>query len=145
MSDTINKAIKEAIEANLSSEVAGNLKDFITKAEENAVVIKELQVDTKTQHDELLVLRTLNNQKNDLERRERECVNREAMLELENKVLIVKTECQNMRVDEIRGLVSTVFQSNRLGYNINLGYNEYDPNTGQSKNTNIDGSLEPQT
>ena len=43
----INKAVQEAIDANLSSEVAGRLKDFIADAELNKTLLKDTKKELK--------------------------------------------------------------------------------------------------
>ena len=144
MLETITKAVQEAIDTNLSGEVAGRLKTFIKDAEITKSNLEIAMTNLHTTKTRLSEIEVFEHTYTDLRARETDIKAKEQKLNFEEKVLEIKTDCQNRRVEEIRGLVETVFRSNRLGYNINLGSSEYNSSTCQTKNKNIDGSITPQ-
>lgn len=137
----ISEKVLQAISTELPSVVAGELKLFIDHAQTDKRELDNLRILTTGQQVELDKFRAIENQENDLKTRQASINARERKLELDEAVFKAKNESESRRIEEIRGLVQTVFQSNRLNYNLNLGIPNEDK-YGNNTTKQIYGNIE---
>jgi hypothetical protein len=137
---SITEQVQKAINENLPALAAGELKNFIAEAEANKAALaasrKELDDLRAKQHKFI----RFEERESDVTSREKAAYVREQKLALDEAVLKVKQECENQRVSEIRNLVQTVFQSNRLDYALNLNVPVNHP-AGYTENKNLYGNI----
>lgn len=124
---SLNEKILESINTELPAMVAGELKNFIADAEANKAALDRLRAEHQEAMAELTKFRALNAQASSVTAREVAVTARERAVELTEAIHKVKAECNDQRVGEIRELVRTVFQSNRLDYSLSLGIPVKDP------------------
>lgn len=129
---TINEAVQKAIQENLSSAIAGELKDFIAMAESNKKKLDNLT----ERHEELLknelsqriTISTLESNLSDHQQlydRETHVALREKKVELE--VAKIKLEEVEKRVNAIQHLAETVFKNRSLTTNSVTNVPYYNP------------------
>lgn len=118
---SLNEKVLAAINAELPSAVANELKVFIEQAQIDRSRLDAIIIERDTKEIELKRLRGIESREHMLGQKESNLTARERAVELKEVILKHHEEFNNKRVDEIRNLVSTVFASNRLGYNVNLG------------------------
>lgn len=132
---SIKESIKKAIQENLSSVVAGELADYITKAEDDKLVLQRLQERCQKLSNDYDSLVITNKKLETLVKKEEDLVIREEALknsELNLKVLIAeeKTKEAEKRADGIYRLAETVFKNRSLTNNKNESVPVYVPYQG---------------
>ncbi len=143
----LNEEMKALIDKNLPTLVGEQLKKALidydkVKTEKGNLVSENLAL-KRTNTD----LENMRSNYINVEQRERAVVTKENQLNIKDEILKVREEHAKQRVEEIRALTQTVFRSNRLGYNLNLGGQAYIPGhpgnnyNSTSPNVNISGNL----
>jgi hypothetical protein len=117
---SLSNDIQDAIKKSLPSAVAGELQAFIEEAKQNKANLDLVIKERNAKEVELQRLRGIETREANIAAREAAARIKDHDLQLKESVLKAQEEFNNRRVDEMRNLVSTVFGSNRLNYNLNL-------------------------
>lgn len=137
----LSDKLLQIIQEGLPAATAGELKKYIEQAQKNETELNNAVKLIGDQNEELKVLRPLRDREHNVAAREVVANVRDVELRIKEEILKVKETHATERVSEIRNLTNTVFQSNRLGYNLNLNSTHYDP-AGPSNNYNSTTSNE---
>lgn len=121
MAMELNSSIQKAIQDSLPLAVAGELKDYIATAQKTAEAYSALQqvyITLKADYDRLLKLEL---RENDVTKREEALRENDRDIKTRLQLVTMREEHAKERIDEIKNLTATVFQSNRMNYNVSLG------------------------
>lgn len=138
---SINAKIIEAINVELPAAVAGELKIFIEKAQADSALLAVVIAERDANELELKRLRGIEAKESDVNRRLAEVVMREGATTLKEAVLKVQQDFNDQRLGEIKQIVSSVFASNRMNYNVNLGVPIVSPGSSYPTTQPITGSI----
>ena len=117
---SMNESIRAAIKDNLSESVSKELQSYLSELESDREELRREQKENLKLTEELADLKDREVAWGRCEEAEEVNATRHAELEKREALLELREKHAEERVDEIRNLTSTVFQSNRIGYNLNL-------------------------
>lgn len=112
----MRKAITEAIEKNLSTEIGVALKERLKKADVDADTAERLTTDVNTYRCEARALKSEVETLKALENDKEKIKEREQAVSLREKVIELREKHSLERVSDMRALVEAVFANNRFKY-----------------------------
>lgn len=138
--DKLLKVINESLPGMVGSE----LKQVLEQGQKDKARADEYEQKNIELSKEVSELKCLKLDRTEVQQRESSVRAEERELEITKKLLELEKKLINERLEDIKNLTSTVFQSNRLGYNISLDGYKYDNNTGSSQGVNVTGTVNGQ-
>ncbi len=152
----LDEKIKTAIQESLPSVVAGELKDYISKAEDTKDDLEDAKekitsykVEVKALKSEIKLVEMRLENFIDIEQREGYVLSKEAELKLREEVLSLKEDFSQTRVLDMKDVLGLVFKNTEVRKNIFktenvplVNPNGYVEDRTRTENTTIDETVE---